>query len=238
MNFRTLNVVAGLALALSGQVAFAATNVDISWNGNSAKDGVRLNAFDGTDKVFGGLAHELSYSDVSTSSLESFLAFCIEPAQSNTKLVTSYEKSVFGGSQGNLLAALYTTSYKTGATWDATSQAAFQVAVWELTQQAAGANGVTVYDAGSGSFRVAGADSVVSLANTFLSNAVGFTGASTYTVYKLVNANYQDLVMATKLDVPTVPPLVVTQVPEPETYALLLAGLGIMGLKVRRRAPR
>ena len=53
-------------------------------------------------------------------------------------------------------------------------------------------------------------------------------GASLFTLTKLENSIYQDLVVA----VPT------NAVPEPETYAMLLAGLGVVGLMARRRLPR
>ena len=61
-----------------------------------------------------------------------------------------------------------------------------------------------------------------------------FNGTSTYAVFKLTNSTYQDLITATKLDVPNT----VVQVPEPQTYALLLAGLGIVAFNARRRLPR
>jgi hypothetical protein len=230
MNTRLFPAAAALALMSIGPAALAATDVSVAWNGNAAKTGVQLNAFDGNTKVFGGLATELSYSEVLTGGArDSFAAFCIEPLQSNTKLTATYSKSEFTGETGSLLAALYTTSYKTSATWGNTEQAAFQVAVWELTQQTGG-----LYDAGTGSFRVAGADSVVTLANSFLASATAFTGTSTYAIYKLTNSTYQDLITATKLDVPNT----VVQVPEPQTYAMLLAGLGIVAFNARRRLPR
>ena len=58
-------------------------------------------------------------------------------------------------------------------------------------------------------------------ASRALASANAFTGTSTYAIYKLTNSTYQDLITATKLDVPNT----VVQVPEPQTYAMLLAGL-------------
>ncbi len=224
-----LVVLAGSPLAMS-----ATQQIDVAWNGNSALFGERMKAFADGAQTYGGsrggLAHELSYKQVVAGvAVDSFEAFCIEPTQSNSKLTTTYEKSAFGGTQGNLLAALYTTSYKTGAgaTWDATAQAAFQTAIWELTQEKP-VSGVTTYGITSGNFTVTGASGVTALASTFLTNALSFTGTSTYSVYKLTNGDYQDLLVATAI----------APVPEPETYALFLAGLGVVGLVARRRLPR
>ncbi|MBW8847208.1 MAG: PEP-CTERM sorting domain-containing protein [Burkholderiales bacterium] len=50
-----------------------------------------------------------------------------------------------------------------------------------------------------------------------------------YNLTKLSNASYQDLVVASAIT---------TAVPEPQTYALFLSGLGFVGLLARRRLPR
>lgn len=224
------NRITPIALALSllggAQAAQAVADVDLAWRGNTALTGVRLNAFDGNSKVFGGLAHELSYAQLAAdgSLLGSLTAFSLEPQQSNSKLVSTYQQALFDGAQGSLLSALYTTSYRTGPAWDEVSQAAFQVAVWELTHEKSGA----AYDVSAGSFRVAGAGKVTELAGSFVSQALAFTGTSRYTVYKLSSDRYQDMVTAQA----------VTAVPEPETYAMFLAGLAAIGLIARRRLPR
>ncbi|PTT90193.1 hypothetical protein DBR42_06485 [Pelomonas sp. HMWF004] len=236
MNLRTAPIAFVLSLLATVPAAQAATtDANVAWNGNAARTGVRVNAFDGNSRVFGGLAHELSYSRLAADGAPatSFAAFSVEPLQANSRLVATYQQSAFGGSTGSLLAALYTTSYKATSTWDDTTQAAFQVAVWELTQEKAGTTGSTVYDVRSGSFSASGANAVTDLAGTFIGQALAFTGTSSYAVYRLSNGRYQDMVTATRLSTG-----VVSQVPEPQTYAMLLAGLGIVGLLVRRRLPR
>lgn len=239
MNLRTAPIAVALSLLATVPAAHAATTAateaTLAWNGNAARTGVRINAFDGNNRVFGGLAHELSYARLAgDSTLASSLgAFSVEPLQTNSRLAATYEQSVFGGATGSLLAALYTTSYKTTATWDDTTQAAFQVAVWELTQEKAGTTGSTLYDVRSGSFSASGANAVTEMAGSFIGQALAFTGTSGYAVYRLSNGRYQDMVTASRLSTD-----LVSQVPEPQTYAMLLAGLGIVGLLVRRRLPR
>jgi hypothetical protein len=58
-----------------------------------------------------------------------------------------------------------------------------------------------------------------------ISNAkAGGVGGSQYSFSLYTNGSNQDYLVAS-----------VSPVPEPETYAMLLAGLGLMGFTVRRR---
>jgi hypothetical protein len=103
--------------------------------------------------------------------------------------------------------------------------AAFQLAVWEIVNES---NTAQPYSIGSNDFRVTGGDwAARTLANTWL----GIVNAGTYAIgYSLgiwdgPNTT-QDLAVFSK---------VVSPVPEPETYAMLIAGLGLMGFIARRR---
>jgi PEP-CTERM motif len=104
---------------------------------------------------------------------------------------------------------------------DSTAQAAFQIAIWELTYETSGA-----YDLGSGAISFSGgtADSTgaLAMAGAWLST---LPSASTFSVVTLESATGQDQVFA-------------TPVPEPSTYALMAGGLLGMGMMVRRRARR
>ncbi|MFG6468619.1 PEP-CTERM sorting domain-containing protein [Roseateles sp. BYS87W] len=226
-----------LALALSP--ASAAT-VDVQFGGldNAA---IKLSAKDlnlGAGPVVSNFATSaLSYSYVGGAS---FLAFCIEPEQSNGRAGVSltYTVDSFTGTQSKLLQGLYSTEYAKLASY--TDKAAFQVAVWEIVRETSG-----TLNAADGKFFLMGTsnqlnsqseqDAVANLANSFLAAAAGYTGAAQYGLVKLTNATRQDLITATPLAAVTPN---VTPVPEPETYALLLAGLGVVGLKARRRSAR
>ncbi len=107
------------------------------------------------------------------------------------------------------------------AVTDATTSAAMQLAVWEI-----------VYDDGAdvkagGGFHLDGTLSGARLAAANQANAwlAGLASSNhQYIAERLYNPIYQDQLVVT--------------VPEPETYAMFLAGLGLMGAVARRRAKR
>ncbi|MGM9484614.1 PEP-CTERM sorting domain-containing protein [Roseateles sp. NT4] len=219
MKYSFSTIVAALPLIAGAQAAMA-SDVSIAWQGNAALAGTQLQAYDSrlsaTEAVFDDYAIRLNYSNLTSNS--SFAAFCIEPLEGNSTLAANYSVSSFSGAQATHLSALYQVAY--GASMNATQQAAFQLAVWEFTQE------TTTFGTQTGFFRATAPAAVLNLADSYLNNALNFHGQSSYTVYKLSSADYQDLVMAT------------AAVPEPETYALFLGGLGIVGLLARRRLPR
>lgn len=109
-----------------------------------------------------------------------------------------------------------TTRLETALTGSVQS-AAFQLAVWEIVNEASGSRNVN-----SGDFYVtSGTSSARSLANTWLANSAGFSSSQVLSVWAGPNST-QDLA-------------VFAPIPEPETYAMLLAGLGLMGFIARRR---
>lgn len=218
-----------LALAAAASFSAAAADVNITYMGKDTSSPVIRTSL--TGQIAAGV---LNYVDAVSGN--SFLAYCIEPAQPNaltTYGAQTYNVSSFTGTQATLLQALYSSTY--ASLQSTTDQAAFQLAVWEITNETATALSVT-QNAGSFYMRAANttqssqqtASSLESLANGYLAAAQTYQGESFYTLTKLTNAAYQDLIVATAINA----------VPEPQTYALLLAGLGVIGLMARRRLPR
>lgn len=104
------------------------------------------------------------------------------------------------------------------------SVGAERLAVWEIGSET-GATGYAQLDLDNGSFQApSGNRTARGTADNWL-HALGNGGSGDHTLTALVGANNQDQVMA-------------TPIPEPETYAMLLAGLGLMGFVVRHRRAR
>lgn len=214
---------------LASQAAGAVTTVSIKWQGldtSATKFSTVDTTVSATTPVTSNYATSaLNYSYADTGA--SFIAYCIEPNQSNGRagIARTYNVESFTGVQAQQLQGLFSTAYAGLSTYN--DKAAFQLAVWELVRE----TGNTL-DVNSGSFHISSADAVsgqvATLANSFLANALAYNGVAHYTLTKLTNAQAQDLITATPL----------AAVPEPETYALFLGGLGVIGLLARRRLPR
>ncbi len=113
------------------------------------------------------------------------------------------------------LGRLYATA---GAVNTSVSEAAFQIAVWEIAYETAA--GPYSLASGSATFSGGSADSsgALTLASTWLTS---LTNGSHPSISVIESLEHQDMIYA--------------PVPEPETYALMLAGLGAMGFVARRR---
>lgn len=194
------------------------------------------NTFELTGFTFGSEGMNINRSsanypgwiDVSAGALNatyngaSFVTYCIDVYQSASigTLYTDYAPKAgslqFSGTQATDLGRLF-TSY--GSLVDTKIEsAAMQLAVWEIVDETRGS-----YNVSSGSFSAVldrGSDAaVVSLANSWLSN---LGTSNIYNVSALSSATHQDF-------------LVLAPVPEPSTYALMLAGLMGVGFVARRR---
>lgn len=106
--------------------------------------------------------------------------------------------------------------------------AAFQIAVWEIVNESMRSEPYSISSIGGDDFRVTGGDLAArTLANSWL----GVVNAGSYAIGYSLGVwdgaiTTQDLAVFSK---------VVTPIPEPETYAMLIAGLGLMGFIARRR---
>ena len=161
----------------------------------------------------------------------SFSAMCVDVMHNMTFGTTWTNYSAvtpaaygFSSAQVGLFNRLYTNYYASSHASNENA-AAFQIAVWEITYDG---NGTLDVDAGSFELGSGGNATARSTAMGWLSGlAAQSAGAWSFTVLDSTgvaggqNAT-QDL-------------LVAIPVPEPATYALMLAGFGLMGLASRRR---
>ena len=214
---RILKTLVPAALLAVAGMASAATTVNITYQGTQGVETTSTGTF---DYVTGAMSY-------TTTSGTSFLAYCIELAQGYAPSALgaqTYTVSTYSGANADLLQNLFSSSYA-GLSTDV-QKAAFQTAVWELTHEAS-----STLSASSGSFSfdfltatsTAEEDAAfLALTNSYLSAALSYTGTAKYTLSQLSNGSYQDLIT-------------VSAVPEPQTYAMLLAGLGTVGFLARRR---
>lgn len=172
-----------------------------------------------------GSAGSLSFS-TKQPSIGSFASYCVELEQMTSSNWTSYRLAEFSQPVASGLAHLYQVANNSPTIFNSASgSAAFQAAVWEIVNEKSGTfslSGGSFMGNFSNSFYVT--DSTTQQANAWLSAVNSFSGPELYKAQKYVSASAQDL-------------LVITAVPEPETYAMLLAGLGVMGVVARRRRP-
>lgn len=162
----------------------------------------------------------------------SFATFCLELGQSyfgnppgiQTETFTVDVPHAFTAGQKDSLSKLFTgAGWKS---WDYTNDAVdqdfekvgLQLAVWDIMEDAGGA-----LDLGSTGFQV--------LDDSYGGAAVSFANAS------FAAGNLSMVSSLMRLNHPTAQDLVIA-VPEPSTYAMLIAGLAGIGFVARRRQPK
>jgi PEP-CTERM motif len=158
----------------------------------------------------------------------SFQSWCVDifhsfsfPAVANDTLVSA--ASVFNPTKANDLGRLYTAHHAAVEGHDSsnTNSAAFQLAVWEIVNETG-----TSYGLNNGFFQASGtgAGEAQTWLSTLNATPVSAYNVSIWSVNSMVSGwgHAQDVA-------------VFAPVPEPETYAMLLAGLGVLSGVVRRR---
>ena len=165
--------------------------------------------------------------NTSAPSSGSFLAWCLDvqswltsPATYSLVAATAFYTGAVGATKVSALERLATAVLPSVNTKQ--ESGAFQLAVWEIVNETSGS-----YILNSGNFRVgAASDGAIGLAQTWLTNLNNGTySADTMTlgVWKDVNNKTQDL------------GVFIQAVPEPEIYAMMGIGLGLLVLAVRRK---
>lgn len=141
------------------------------------------------------------------------------------------------------------TSFEDIATLDfsvsASGSSTFQLSWADLISTKTSNKGVVSFDEDNGKYSLMltrSDNSVVFKLNDFLDSSSASTGTYTYTSPSLMAGSYT-LTFGGKWNgnngnnssTFAVPSVSITAVPEPETYAMLLAGLGLIGAIVRRK---
>jgi MYXO-CTERM domain-containing protein len=169
-----------------------------------------------------GAGHPSVGIDVYTLSdgSSSYFAFCIEPL---TSIQSGATYTATSPSISTSIQRLYETSYA-GVQGNNDKQVAFQLALWELA-----ADDGNLYAAG-GLQHFAPANTKAAAADVMLQKAldtgIALQGTYHYTTFTGVSPT---LVKSQTL-------LAVTAVPEADTWAMMAAGLGLLGLVRRRKS--
>ena len=230
MSPKRLSLVAALTLAGS---AHAVTVNITDFNFGAPVDAVITGSngspsYDGTAGAFVGTqtdspAPDPNRASITANSPTSFVAWCAELTQS-FNFGVSYEYSLvngigyFGAQRASDLSRLFTAADANHFVFDSVGSAAFQAGIWEIIyEQNAG------YSLLTGTLHGAPEDpanqAAFNTVNGFLANLGQY--AANYHIDVLTNSAQQDFLVAS--------------VPEPETWALLVGGLGVIGLVRRRR---
>ena len=215
MHRSLISSVSAACLALAASYAHADTVVISSFTFNPA---ITLNVgfpnYSGASGEFSG-----------TLNGASFMTFCADLVQQVNfgAVYTDYSivsgVTAFGAQKSADLDKLFSYFAATGTPSNAVQSAVAQAAVWEVLYDGA------VHDFTSGTFSASTGDAATQTAlNAFNWAAVSSTAVTVH-ADRLFSPTAQDFV-------------VLTPVPEPSTYALMLAGLAGMGFVARRRAQR
>ena len=219
-GFRRLSTAAAAILSLTFAAGAYGETTDLRYAGNNRVLATHV-AINGVDNyIYIG-----SYQIQQQGQPGSFAAYCVDPFQDVNSSYVAYERSPLVAAhlppdQTARFAAvsrLFGNAYAESLA-DGTRAAGFQLALWEVWQD----DGMLT----TGSIRSLGSSDagMVAETNRLLANMPGWSAGTAYDLTYYFNAAYQDYASA-----------LVLEVPEPGTYALLLAGLGLLGLARRRQ---
>ena len=148
-----------------------------------------------------------------TTSIGTFLSYCTDPQQAfgSGTFDRVLASDFYNATQTHLLQRLWYNAFAASTVNGANAAtAAYQYAVWEITNDAG------FLDLANGNIKVTGG-ALLTDVNSLLT-AANTVGPETQ-LYLLKNATFQDLLIP---------------VPEPTTWAMLLAGLGMLGFISRK----
>lgn len=178
--------------------------------------------FTATGGGFGANSVTAGIWDVNFNS-NNFFAFCIEPMVAFSGSSNHYTASSFTASDSvkRLFEGHYTSVLSSNLNNPAPKAKAFQLALWELNND----NGSLL----SGNLRFNSlSNAVVADANTMLATALG--NGVIHNIYQYTSLNSSGAGINSQRML-----TVATPVPEPETYAMMGAGLGLLAFVARRR---
>lgn len=173
------------------------------------------------------------FNTVNSTTGATFLSWCVDvfhsfyfnsPTSQGVAELTN-ASFIFGATRAADLGRLATEAYAVAGNTNSSGDnaAAFQLAVWEIVNENSGG----AYNLGSGNFKASAGGNATSIAQGWLDNlpSTSIYSADIWMMQNTGNGGWgpQDVLVFT------------AAVPEPETYALMLAGFGLMGVVVRRR---
>jgi hypothetical protein len=218
---KAVSALAFFLTAIGAAQAQTSVQLSVSSLGNGLySNGLTLPVQRGVANYWSGLQ---TIDVIKGASKQSFLAFCIDPFQWASRFSSSYTMSSsttnidekFGTERANNIRALFNEGYN-NALSSKSGAAAMQLALWEV------ANDDMVLSTGGVRTSAATNRELVSGAQSLLTNLGSYRGPSLYSYTLYTSSSKQDF-------------LVAAPVPEPETYAMMLAGLGLLGMVARCR---